>query len=264
MSDEIAPAVDVDPADSGVTEVDGSSQATEPSILDIDSYSSYEVPVKIDGEELRVPLSEALAGYQRQADYTRKTQELAEQKQSLQFAATLQAALENDPRSTIDLLTRHYGISNAEARQMVEDFESPEDMDPVERRMREFDSRIAQFEEYQSQQQIEREINRLKATYDDFDTNEVVQTALRTGVADLEAVYKQIAFDKFMKQRELEKQAAEVTRAKEQQVLESKRTAAVVEGGASATASTTTDSIEPITSLADAWIAAKRALNATI
>lgn len=264
MSEEVAPAVDMDP-EVGAPEASGESQVSEPAILDLDSYSSYEVPVKIDGEELRVPLSEAIAGYQRQADYTRKTQELAEQKQSLQYAATLQAALENDPKATIDLLSRHYGITTAEARQMVDDMGfNDEDLDPVERRMRELDSRIAQFEEYQSQQQIEREINRLKATYDDFDANEVVQAALRSGTADLEAVYKQIAFDKFMKQRELERQAAEVAKTREQQVLESKRQAAVVEGGSSATANTTTDSIEPITSLADAWIAAKRALNVNL
>lgn len=261
MSEDIAPSVDAEPV---VGSPDSSEEftASDSAILDIDQYSSYEVPVKIDGEELRVPLSEAIAGYQRQADYTRKTQELAEQKQALQFAATLQTALENNPAATIDLLSRHYGISRAEAQDMVDSMESYDDMDPVERRMRELDQRIAQFEEYQSQQQIEREINRLKSTYDDFDANEVVQTALRTGIADLEAVYKQIAFDKFMKQKDLESKAAEMRQAKEQQVLESKRQAAVVEGGSSATVNTTTESVEPITSLSEAWAAAKRSMNA--
>ena len=36
--------------------------------------------VKIDGQEQEVRLTELLSGYQRQADYTRKTQELAEQR----------------------------------------------------------------------------------------------------------------------------------------------------------------------------------------
>lgn len=261
MSEDIATPADAEPV---VGSPDSSEDyaAAESSILDIDQYSSYEVPVKIDGEELRVPLSEAIAGYQRQADYTRKTQELAEQKQALQFAATLQTALENNPAATIDLLSRHYGISRAEAQDMVDSLDSYEDMDPVERKMRDLDQRIAQFEEYQSQQQIEREISRLSSKYEDFDANEVVQVALRTGIADLEAVYKQIAFDKFMKQKDLEKAAAEMHQAKEQKVLESKRQAAVVEGGSSATASTTTESVEPITSLSEAWAAAKRSMNA--
>lgn len=261
MSDDIANTVDAEPV--GSPDSTSDSQISESNVLDLDSYSSYEVPVKIDGAELKVPLSEAIAGYQRQSDYTRKTQELAEQKQALQFAATLQTALENDPKSTIDLLSRHYGISRSEAQQMVDDFDfDSEDVDPVERRMRELDSRVAQFEEYQSQQQIEREVSRLKSTYDDFDTNEVVQAALRSGISDLEAVYKQLAFDKIMRQRNLEKQAADIRQAEEQKVLDAKRGAAVVEGGSSATSNTTTDSFEPITSIADAWAAAKRTFNA--
>lgn len=41
------------------------------------------VSVKIDGEEQEVKLSELRNGYQRQADYTRKTQELAQQRQEV-------------------------------------------------------------------------------------------------------------------------------------------------------------------------------------
>jgi hypothetical protein len=38
--------------------------------------------VKVDGEELQVPLDELVKGYQRTADYTRKTQALAEQRKA--------------------------------------------------------------------------------------------------------------------------------------------------------------------------------------
>jgi hypothetical protein len=59
--------------------------------------------VKIDGKEEEVPLSELVAGYQRQADYTRKTQRLAEERRRVteeyqqaaeerrRYAAALQA-----------------------------------------------------------------------------------------------------------------------------------------------------------------------------
>lgn len=40
--------------------------------------------VKVDGEELEVDEDELLGGYQRQRDYTRKTQELAEQRKELE------------------------------------------------------------------------------------------------------------------------------------------------------------------------------------
>ena len=36
--------------------------------------------VKLDGEEFEITTEEALAGYQRQQDYTKKTQQIAEQK----------------------------------------------------------------------------------------------------------------------------------------------------------------------------------------
>lgn len=40
--------------------------------------------VKVDGQELQVPLEELLNGYQRQADYSRKTQALADERRQLQ------------------------------------------------------------------------------------------------------------------------------------------------------------------------------------
>lgn len=264
MSEELAPVSEVEPTvEVGSPDSSEVSQSPEVPILNVDEYSDYRIPVKLDGEELQVPLSEAIAGYQRQADYTRKTQELAEQRQALQFASTLQAALENDPAATLELLSRHYGISKAQAAEMIADADdSFEDLDPLDRKMRELDQRIAQFEEYQSQQEIEREISRLKSKYQDFDTNEVVNAALRSNSTDLEATYKQLAFDKFMKQQELQRVASEQQQLQESKVVEAKRQAAVVEGGASATQSTTSDSFEPINSLADAWVAAKRQLNA--
>lgn len=40
--------------------------------------------VKLDGEEFEITTEEALAGYQRQQDYTKKTQQIAEQKKAVQ------------------------------------------------------------------------------------------------------------------------------------------------------------------------------------
>ena len=61
--------------------------------------------VKINGEESKVTLKEALAGYQREADYTRKTQEVAQQRQEVtkrqeqlnEMETVLQAAIMDDP-----------------------------------------------------------------------------------------------------------------------------------------------------------------------
>lgn len=54
----------------------------EPSIPD-----DYKVKVKVNGIETEVPLSELRNGYQRQADYTTKTQELAQQREEVKNQA---------------------------------------------------------------------------------------------------------------------------------------------------------------------------------
>jgi len=260
MSDELVTTSSVEPEGSPVTE--SVSESPNTPILSVEEYSNYRVPIKLDGEDLEVPLSEALAGYQRQADYTRKTQELAQQREQFQFATALQSALDNDPAATIDLLSKHYGISRQAVSEMIADGEDFDSLDPTEQKYRELDKRLASFEDYQSKQEIEREVQRLKSKYEDFNINEVVTTALRLNSTDLEGTYKQIAFDKMMAKAELERQAREVQQQKENSLLESKRQASVVSGGSSATASTTSESFEPITSVAEAWAAAKRSMGA--
>jgi len=259
MTDEVASTPSVETEGSPVSE--SVVETPDTPVLDVQEYSDYRVPVKLDGEELQIPLSEAIAGYQRQADYTRKTQELSQQRQQFEFASALEAALQRDPASTIDLLSRHYGMSRQAVTEMIDGDESFEDLDPVEQRYRELDNRIASFEEYQSQQQVETEVARLQAKYQDFNVQEVVTAALRLGNTDLEGTYKQIAFDRMMAKQQLERQAAEHKSQAEQAVMDSKRQAAVVSGGASATASTTSESFEPARSVSEAWAAAKRQMN---
>jgi len=259
MTDEVVNTPSVEPEGSPVSE--SVSEAPDTPVLSVEEYSDYRVPVKLDGEELQVPLSEAIAGYQRQADYTRKTQELSQQRQQFEFATALEAALQRDPAATISMLADHYGLSRQAVTDMVESGESFEDLDPVEARYRELDNRIASFEEYQSQQQVEAEVARLQAKYQDFNVQEVVTAALRNGSNDLEGTYKQIAFDRMIARQNAERQAAEQKSQAEQAVVDAKRQAAVVSGGASATATTTSDSFEPIRSVSEAWAAAKRQMN---
>ena len=105
--------------------------------VDPSAFDGKYVKVKVDGTDIDVPFGEAIQGYQRQADYTRKTQELAAQREQLGYAQTLQQALETNPQETIDLLTRHYGV--ATANQMVADAQNepqvPEFDDPLEKRI---------------------------------------------------------------------------------------------------------------------------------
>jgi hypothetical protein len=242
------------PLESGQAEgevVGASEEVSEPSYFNYEDYADHRVKLPVAGEEIEVPLSEALAGYQRQADYTRKTQELAEQRKEVQFAAAIQQALQNDPAATIQLLTEHYGIN---AQQSSEDDLY---MDPAERQLRELDNRVRSFEEAQAMQELERNIATLQSKYgEDFDANEVVAAALASGNDNLEAVYKQVAFDRLLARQNVQNEYAAKQAAAQDAALQAKRDASVISGGSSAHG--TSVGIAPISSIKDAFAAAKQ------
>lgn len=257
MTDTFNDDTYVDPIEDGqVDEVDATEDIDSP-FLNVDEFGDHYVTVKVDGEDVRVPLSEAIAGYSRQADYTRKTQELAAQKQDLAWANAIKQALENDPSGTIDLLADHYGISRKEARKMVDDDplfsdDYQDEIDPVAKRLQEIDQRVSAFEKMQAQAHLQGEIQRLQSIYgEDFDPQEVVAAALAQGNTNLEAVFKQIAFDRI--------KVRKADEAKQASKVEGKKAAAVVSGASSAKG--TKSEAGTIRSISDAWAAAKRQHN---
>lgn len=256
MSDTFTESPDIDPEDLGQVEGEDDGQAVEEhELLDLDEVADRYVTVKVDGEEVTIPLSEALAGYSRQADYTRKTQELATQRQELQRAQAIAAALETDPQGTLELLAQHHGLKLAGATQTAEDEFSWDD--PEDAKLAQLDARIRAFEEAQATERLQREIGRLSTKYGDiFDPQEVVTAALRTGSTDLEGTFKTVAFDRLM-----ERQAkATAATAKQKQRVAAKEQAAVVSGGSSASGPST--DVGAVNSISDAWAAAKRQLGA--
>lgn len=227
----------------------------EVEFFDVDSYGDKYVRVTVDGEEIEVPLKEAVSGYQRQADYTRKTQELAEQRRQVQFAQAIQQALDNDPQATIDLLKNHYGIDATESFSEEDDIFA----DPMEKQYKQLESRIRSFEERQAYEELERTVQSLQTRYGDaFDANEVVSAALARGTTDLESVYKQIAFDRIYSQSAAQKAVQARQSEQEKQIVEAKRQAAVVTSGGSA--QNTSSGTGSISSLRDAFAAAKQQL----
>lgn len=243
--------------DDGQVEVGEETTAEEfsPEYIDFDSYGDKFVKVQVDGEELEVPLKEAVSGYQRQADYTRKTQQLAEERRSVEFARAIQQALDNDPAATVELLKTHYGL-DAQSDSLEED-----DLfaDPMEKQYRQLENRIRSFEEQQAMNELEKTISSLQQKYgDDFDANEVVSSALAQGTTNLESVYKQIAFDRLYSREQATKEMTARKQAQEEKILQAKRAGAVVAGGSSAQG-TSTDT-GPINSLRDAFTAAKQQL----
>jgi hypothetical protein len=133
------------PADSGQTEYSPDQseapQPAEPEYLDIDdSIAGRHVRVKVDGEEISVPLSEALQGYQRQAAFTRHSQELAEQRREHEDALRLHQAMQQNPGLTIQVLASRAGMTvedylglTQQQRAVADAQAEPEFDDPLER-----------------------------------------------------------------------------------------------------------------------------------
>ena len=219
-----------------------------------DEYADRPVKLNIAGEEIDVPLKEALAGYQRQADYTRKTQELSEQRKQVQFGSALQEALQNDPKSTLELLKQHYGL---------EEQQSSEDellLDPTEKQYRQLESRMKAFEQQKALNDLEKTVESLSRKYGDaFDADEVIAKALATGNSNLEAVYKQTAFDRIFEQNVTANQVKAKKADDEKAIVQAKREATVVSKGASARSADV--SSKPVTTLRDAFELAKKQLN---
>ena len=230
-------------------EVQAETPEQEQELFDYTEIADKVIKLQVDGEEVVVPVKEALAGYQRQADYTRKTQELSEQRKQVQYASALQEALQSDPAATLQLLNQQYGV----ATQPQEE----EWLDPAEQQLRQLEQRIAAFEQSKAMDELTRTIDTWQSKYgEDFDADEVVAKALATGSTDLESIFKQITFDKvYSKASEATKKLSE-----EQARLQSKRSAAIVSGGTAAKSPVTTQTAQP-KSVFEAFENAKRALN---
>ena len=81
---------------------------SNPSTLSEESGPTHTVTV--DGEQMDVSQTELINGYQRQADYTRKTQELATERERLAQGEAIVQALESDPESAVSALADAFGI----------------------------------------------------------------------------------------------------------------------------------------------------------
>jgi hypothetical protein len=77
------------------------------------------------------------------------------------------------------------------------------------------------------------------------------------GTDNLEAVYKQMSYDRLLQEVNTYRQANNIAITKEQEIIDAKRNAAFVAGGASANGGAT-EPVGKISSVQDAWLAAKR------
>lgn len=194
--------------------------------VDIDDPDNRYVRVKVAGEDVEVPFSEAIKGYSREADYTRKAQEVAAQRQQAEFGINLQRALESNPEMTLRILSEQYGI-NLTPQQVAAAVQEEEYVDPFERQLAEERAARMALEERISQRETDERlagmINDLRQQFNasDEDLQEVIGIAYKMGapVEQLPYLYKAMTFDKInarvQAQRLSEQRTAEETQRRQ-------------------------------------------------
>lgn len=194
--------------------------------VEIDDPDNRWVRVKVQGEDVEVPFSEAVRGYSREADYTRKAQEVAQQRQEAEYGINLQRALEANPEMTLRILAERHGL-NFDQQQQYQQPAAVEDeyVDPLERQIAEerqarqsLEQRLAQRDE---DERLERAVSGLRQQFNlsDEDLQQVIGVAYqgRYGIEALPMIYKTMAYDRLAArvqaaQAEKARQEAETTR----------------------------------------------------
>jgi hypothetical protein len=230
------------------TEVDTPEISTEEVIQEpVGDYT-----VKIDGAEHQVTLDELQQGYQRQADYTRKTQELASERERLNQAEAIVSALDSDPEGTVTALAEAYGVQTNRQQTNLE-MDEYEEVDPVTQRLQSLEAKLAVQERASRQQALAKQVEGLKDQYGDFDEKQLYQHALKNKIPNLEAAFTHMNYG--------EVAAVAEKLQSEQEITESKRQAGNVSGGKSTQSSAVVSNApEKVGSLRDAFALAKQQL----
>jgi len=237
-----------------VEDVDGTVAADSPD-------SSVGVPeepvgdgytIKVDGVEEQVSLDELRDGYQRQSDYTRKTQELASERGRLQQAEAIVNSLEADPAGTLEALGNAFGVerTTGASPDPVDPWDEP---DPSEQRIASLEARLEQQDRVHRRQQVEKQVEQLKGTHGDFDAPALYQHALTHKIGNLEAALAHMRYDTV---------TAKVSKLEQdQERTDAKRGASVVEPSGSKQAGSTSEPVKVVSSIREAFMDAKRSLS---
>lgn len=209
------------------------SQETAKQTFDWSEHKDKLVSVTVNGEVLEIPLAEAMGGFMRQSDYTRKTQSLADERSMAAWGREFQSAIKNDPQGTIKALQDALGFETSAETDIYGDLD-PE----VAVQLRSQQAQINQFQRTMERQQqnqvleqVKAEIASVKAKYSDFDEHKVLAIAASRGLPILDA-YKLSKADDFLN-AETQRASVAATAAAKVEVESRKRDAAarVSQGG---------------------------------
>ena len=212
-----------------------------PEISDEGNSDTHNYTIKVDGEEQMVSLEELQNGYQRQADYTRKTQELASERERLAQGEAIVQALEADPQGAISALSDAFGVASVGSQNT--EVEALEDLDPEEVRLRRIEQSIEQQERAARQQNLQKDVQGLRDKYGaDISEQDLYAHALRNNIGNLEAAYTHMNYENMQ------------DKARTADIVEEKRAANVVD---STTGGSTSGNVEraarAVSSIQDAY-----------
>lgn len=240
--------------------------------LDLSQFADKYVRLTVNGQEVDVPVAELPNQAMMHADYTRKTQELAEQRRQVEFWQQVDQAMKVDPQATLDYLAKTHGVQVAQAAQQRVDDTDDWGLDdggsnPELDKFRQELSPVIDFVEQQrAAAYLEQVVQGLSQKYgDDFNAQEVAREAANRGIYDpsmLEAVYRDMAFEKYRAQAAA---AQQFTAGQQQQTQQrqaaAQRAAQVIGNVPSASGAAVATAPTPVVnSVMDAYLLAKKEL----
>lgn len=181
MSEEM---VNTNPEVGVNTDVNGGTEPqVQPQAGNEPASTPQTLEFEIDGIGKVTPdqIKEYKQGFMRQSDYTRKTQEIARQRQENKEALDLYNYLKSNPQIAQALYEGNYSVVQGDPT-----FQS---LNPAKREIANIQDELANIK-------LDSTIERLKSQYKDFDEVAVLTEAEKRGISDLEFVYKALQGDK--------------------------------------------------------------------
>jgi len=207
----------------------------------MDEYKDHLVRIKVGNEEKELPFSQVRDGLMMQQDYTRKTQELAEERRRLRQADTLVAALEANPADTLRQLSEAYDLDPVQGFSAVQ--RAPEEQAMVAR-----ERALASQEQRIQQQRIDAELAQIRSIDPQADVSELARIAYERQVT-LPVAHQLHQFEQM--------QANQQAQAAAQQRQQAAAAAQIVHSGAATQRGAVSVAAKPINTIAEAWAAAK-------
>ena len=181
----------------------------EPQVFNLEAHGDELVEVQIDGQVVMKKLSDITQGYMRHADYTRKTQQLAEERRNVEQGIS--------PEEKQLLEVGKIVASNPDARAAVQEvLQSQEQLDPEAAQAK----RIAQLEEKLNTQQrnaaAEKQLQHLVEKHPESQAHlsDIVAEMKRTGSRDPVATWRSLDYENVPERLKEADEAARLAKAK--------------------------------------------------